>query len=131
VTVLEDAVATRLGFGNMEGRFAPEWVAANTAVAVAAASKARELNLLSHIDANSTLVNSVNLLGTARDLLATIDQVVPVRADAERDLPPEWIERYGAASQGSASRCRRTLSARPTRRSRNPRARPDLLRASG
>ena len=98
-TVLVDAVPTRLGFGNMEGRFAPEWVASNTALSVAAASRIRELNLLTHIDAASSLVNSVNLLGTARDLLATVDQVVAYYKDVHR-LPdtakltaifPRWV----------------------------------------
>ena len=50
-TVYVDAVPSRLGFGNMQGRFAPEWTAANMELTVAQASRIRELNLLSHIDA--------------------------------------------------------------------------------
>ena len=87
-TVLVDAVPTRLGFGNMEGRFAPEWIEAQTLLSVAAASRIRELNLLSHIDAASTLCNSFNLLGTSRDLLATVDQVVAYYKDLHR-LPDD------------------------------------------
>jgi hypothetical protein len=84
VTVNVDAVPTRLGFGNMQGRFAPEWVASNTELAVAAASRIRELNTLSHIDASSKLLNTYNLLGTARDLLATVDQAVAYYRDVHR-----------------------------------------------
>jgi hypothetical protein len=83
-TVYVDAVPTRLGFGNMEGRFAPEWVAANTELSVAAAARIRELNLLAKIDAASSLVNSYNLLGTARDILATVDQVLAYYRDVHR-----------------------------------------------
>lgn len=84
VTVFVDAVPTRLGFGNMQGRFSPEWTEANTELSVAAAARIRELNILSHIDAASTLCNSFNLLGTARDLLATVDQVVAYYKDVHR-----------------------------------------------
>jgi hypothetical protein len=84
VTVNVDAVPTRLGFGNMMGRFAPEWVSSNTQLAVAAASRIRELNTLSHIDAASKLLNTYNLLGTSRDLLATVDQAVAYYRDVHR-----------------------------------------------
>jgi hypothetical protein len=50
-------------------------------------------------DAGSTLVNSFNLLGTARDLLATIDQVVAYYKDVHRlsdnvtltAIFPRWV----------------------------------------
>jgi hypothetical protein len=72
----------------MEGRFAPEWIEVQTKLSVAAASRIRELNLLTHIDAGSTLTNSFNLLGTSRDLLATVDQVVAYYKDVHR-LPDD------------------------------------------
>jgi hypothetical protein len=100
VTINVDAVPTRLGFGNMMGRFAPEWTAANTELALVAASRLRELNMLTHIDASSTLVNSYALLGTARDILATVDQLVAYYRDVHRlgdavDLTavfPRWVK---------------------------------------
>lgn len=100
VTVYVDAVPTRLGFGNMEGRFAPEWTAANTELSVAAAARIRELNLLAKIDAASSLCNSFSLLGTARDILATVDQVVAYYRDVHRladgqgltAIFPRWLK---------------------------------------
>jgi hypothetical protein len=45
------AVSTRIGFGNMQSRFQPELVAANTELALAAAARKAELNLLELIQA--------------------------------------------------------------------------------
>ncbi len=83
-TVYVDAVPTRLQFGNLGGRFAPEWVSANVELSIAAASRIRELNTLSHIDASSKLLNTYSLLGSARDLLATVDQAVAYYRDVHR-----------------------------------------------
>jgi hypothetical protein len=83
-TVYVDAVPTRIGFGNMEGRFSPEWTAANTELTVVAAARIRELNTLAHIDSSSKLLNTYSLLGTARDLLATVDQAVAYYRDVHR-----------------------------------------------
>jgi hypothetical protein len=71
-TVLVDAVPTRLGFGNMQGRFAPEQVAANTDLAIAAAARIAENNLLNHLAAASIQVTSAKVLGATRDILNTI-----------------------------------------------------------
>jgi hypothetical protein len=71
--VYVDAVPTRLQFGNMQGRFAPEQIAANTDLSVAAAARIAELNLLAKIDAASTKVTTAAYLGATRDLLAAMD----------------------------------------------------------
>ena len=89
--VYVDAVPTRLQFGNMQSRFAPEQLAANTDLAVAAAARIADLNLLSHIDASCTEVTSAQILGTTRDLLSTLDLVerglqVPAPHPAECDV---------------------------------------------
>jgi len=72
-TVYVDAIPTRLQFGNMQSRFAPEQIAANTDLAIAAAAQVAELNLLSLIDASSTTATSAALLGASRDLLTALD----------------------------------------------------------
>lgn len=77
VQVLVDAISTRLGFGNMQSRFAPEQVAANTDLAVAAAARIAENNLLAKIQAVCTLgVTAATTLGASRDLLTTIRQAL-------------------------------------------------------
>ena len=72
-TVYVNAIPTRLQFGNMQGRFAPEQVAANTDLAIAYAARVAELELLSLIDASSTIVESPQFVGATRDVLATLD----------------------------------------------------------
>ena len=72
-TVYVNAIPTRLQFGNMQGRFAPEQVAANTDLAIAYAARVAELELLSLIDAASTIVESPQFVGATRDVLATLD----------------------------------------------------------
>jgi len=84
VTVYVDAVATRIGAGNMEGRFSPEWVAANTELALAAAAQIQELNLLSHIDAAATAVTAAKILGTSRDLLTQAELMTAAYRDRFR-----------------------------------------------
>ena len=75
VTVYLDAVPTRLGFGNMGARFAPEQMAANVDLAAAAAARTAENNLLSLIAAAATAnVTSAILLGATRDLLTAVNQ---------------------------------------------------------
>jgi hypothetical protein len=68
-----DAIATRVEVGNMMGRFAPELLAANTDLAIAAAAREAELNLLGHMYAASKQVLASQYLGATRDLLATAD----------------------------------------------------------
>ena len=74
--VYVDAVPTRLGFGNMQGQFAPEWVAANTDLAIAAAARVAEDNLLSHLEALSVKdITQAKAIGATRDLITTINQI--------------------------------------------------------
>lgn len=67
------AIPTRLQMGNMLGRFAPEQVAANTDVAMAAAAREQELNLLAQMYNNTKQVTPAQYLGATRDLLASVD----------------------------------------------------------
>jgi hypothetical protein len=71
--VYVDAIPTRLKFGNMQGRFFPELVSANTDLAMAYQARVADLNLLSKVQANSTSVSATKLLGATRDILATVD----------------------------------------------------------
>lgn len=72
-TVYVNAIPTRLQFGNMYGRFAPEQLAANTDVALAAAAREAELELLTLMFNASKQVKSQAYLGATRDLLAAAD----------------------------------------------------------
>ncbi len=75
--VLAEAVPTRIGFGNMQSRFAPEQVAANTDLAMAAAARVAEGNLLKLIE--ETCVKNITtsqVVGATRDLITAINQAV-------------------------------------------------------
>ena len=75
-TVYVDAVPTRLGFGNLMGQFDPDTIAANTDLAIAAAARVAETNLLTHIQAACTAdITSAHVLGAARDLFTTVEQL--------------------------------------------------------
>ncbi len=96
-----EAVSTRLGFGNMQSRFAPEQVAANTDLAIAAAARIAENNLLNLIAAACTAgVTSATVLGATRDLLTVINQVVAgyrslhriPRSQAITAIFPDWLK---------------------------------------
>jgi hypothetical protein len=77
VEVFVEAVPTRLGFGNMQSRFAPEQVAADTDLAIAAAARVAENNLLKLISEVAVAdQTSGSLLGATRDLITVIDQTV-------------------------------------------------------
>ena len=67
------AVTTRVQFGNMQSRFAPEQVAANTQQAIAVSAREAELNLLTLIANSSKQVKPKQFLGASRDILATLD----------------------------------------------------------
>ena len=73
VTSYCDALATRVKFGNMQSRFAPEQVAANTQQAIAAAARTSELNLLARMYSASKQVIPKQYLGATRDILASAD----------------------------------------------------------
>jgi hypothetical protein len=74
--VYVNAIATRLQFGNMEGRFAPEQIAANTTVAVSVAAREAELELLTLMYGYTKQVETSQYLGATRDLLAAADILV-------------------------------------------------------
>ncbi|HEY4452396.1 MAG TPA: major capsid protein [Solirubrobacteraceae bacterium] len=100
--VLVEAIPTRLQFGNMQGRFAPEQVAANTDLAMAAAARIAENNLLEKIAAKCVkgVANAELVLGATRDLLTMVDQVRAQQLQLHR-LPdsqvitaifPRWVK---------------------------------------
>lgn len=100
VTVYVEAVSTRIGFGNMQSRFAPEQVAANTDMALAAAARVRENNLLKLISEKCVEdVTSSKGLGATRDFLTVLHATVEMYRSVHR-LPdtqaltaifPRWI----------------------------------------
>lgn len=98
VEVFVDAIPTRIKMGNMAATFYPEMAAAITQVVGSAAARVAENNILSKINASSTTVSSGQLLGAARDLLATVDQLAAglrYRQRLTRDHPltivfPQW-----------------------------------------
>jgi hypothetical protein len=73
ISVYVEAISTRLGFGNMQSRFAPEQVAANTDVAFAEASRVREENLLNLIEGIAVKkLETAQHLGAGRDLVSNV-----------------------------------------------------------
>jgi hypothetical protein len=74
--VYVDAIPTRVQFGNMQGRFAPEQVAANTDQAIAVAAREAELNLLTKMYNASKQINPAQYLGATRDVLASVDLMI-------------------------------------------------------
>jgi hypothetical protein len=83
--VFVEGIATRLQFGNMMGRFAPEQIAANIDIAMAAAARVAENNLLALIEAQcvSSVTNSM-VVGACRDMLTTIEEFVAAFRNAHR-----------------------------------------------
>jgi hypothetical protein len=101
VQVFVNAIPTRIGFGNMQARFAPEQVAANTDVAMAQAARTAENELLSLIAAACVAdVTTAVLLGATRDLLTAVDQVCAAYRSAHRisrsqaltAIFPDWVK---------------------------------------
>lgn len=74
--VFVNAIPTRVGFGNMQGRFAPEQVAANTDLAIDVAAREAELELLTLMYNASKQVKPQQYLGATRDLLASVDLLI-------------------------------------------------------
>jgi hypothetical protein len=100
-SVMVDAIPTRLEFGNMFGRFAPEQVAANTDLAIAAAARVAENNLLNQIAEKCVKgVASEVLLGATRDLLTAIQQTAAAyrqihripRSQTLTAVLPDWVK---------------------------------------
>jgi len=71
--VYVNAIPTRIKFGNMQSRFQPEMVSANTEVAIAVAAREAELELLTLMYSASKQVAPKQYLGATRDLLASVD----------------------------------------------------------
>lgn len=96
-----EAVSTRIGFGNMQSRFAPEQVAANTDLALAAAARVREENLLNLIEGLCVKkLETAQHLSYARDLIAAVDYALAAyrnlhripRSQAFTAIFPEWVK---------------------------------------
>lgn len=95
------AVSTRVGFGNMQSRFQPELVAANTDLAMAAAARKAEINLLELIQAACLKeVTNAKVLGATRDLITAMTQAaahfrytnrIP-RALMLTGVFPDWVK---------------------------------------
>jgi hypothetical protein len=74
--VYVNAIPTRLQFGNMQGRFAPEQIAANTDLAIAVAARDAELELLTLAYNSSKQVKPQQFLGATRDLLSSVNLLI-------------------------------------------------------
>jgi hypothetical protein len=91
--VYVEAIPTRIGFGNMQSRFAPEQVAANTDLAIAAAARVAENNLLNLIAekcVKGVTDGTASLLGAARELLPALDLAIAQQKQVHR-LPQSQI----------------------------------------
>ncbi len=85
-----EAVCTRIGFGNMQSRFAPEQVAANTEMAMAAAARVAEENLLNLIEAASVKkLETAAHLGISRDLIAAVEYARAAYKNIHRVSPTQ------------------------------------------
>jgi hypothetical protein len=80
-----EAVSCRLGFGNMQSRFAPEQVAANTDLAMVAHARVKEENLLNLIEglANKK-IETAQHLGATRDLMSNVYYAVAAYRNIHR-----------------------------------------------
>jgi hypothetical protein len=98
--VYVNAIPTRLQFGNMQGRFAPEQIAAQTDLAIAVAAREAELELLTLAYNDSKQVKPQQYLGATRDLLASVDLLIEQYRYSHRIPPttqfdavfPEWAK---------------------------------------
>ena len=85
--VYVNAVSTRVQFGNMESRFAPEQVAANTQQAIAVSAREAELELLT-LMYSASFVKEVSIgtqyLGAVRDVLSAVDLLKRQYLDGHR-----------------------------------------------
>lgn len=99
--VYVNAVSTRLGFGNMQSRFQPELVAANTDLAIAAAARKAEIKLLELITEKCVKdVTSAKVLGATRDLVTAMQQAAAAFRYSHRiprslmltGIFPEWLK---------------------------------------
>jgi hypothetical protein len=108
ITTYVNAVPTRLGFGNLMGQFDPDTIAANTDLAIAAAARVAETELLTLLQAACVAnITSAAELGAARDLFFTLDQIVANFRYTHR-LPdtqvltvvlPNWVKKLLSADR--------------------------------
>lgn len=91
VEVVVDAIVRRMQVGNFRARYFPEQVAGWLRTLEAAHARLAERTLLDTIDAGSTAVTAGQVLGTARDVLATIDRASAVLRDRRRLDPDAWL----------------------------------------
>lgn len=98
--VFISAVPTRLGFGNLMGQFDPETIAADTDLAIAAAARIAETNLINTIAGFSVNPEATTqVMGASRDLIQTIITVCAAyrfQYRLDRDLVlsillPSWV----------------------------------------
>jgi hypothetical protein len=95
-----EAITLCLQFSNVSARFDPEGTAANIAAAQVAHARIAENRLMSQIAALSTTVTGGEVVGTTRDLLGFLDQLLAqyrsfYRLDdavALRCVLPAWVE---------------------------------------
>jgi hypothetical protein len=94
-----EAITLCLRFSNVSARFDPEGTAANISAAQIAHARIAENRLLAQIGALSTPVTSGEVLGSVRDLLTFLDQLLAqyrsfYRLDdaiALRTVLPQWV----------------------------------------
>lgn len=71
VEVLVDAISTRFQFSNFNARYSPEFIAANTMLAMAGAARIAEINLLTNMAAGSIKTGASAVLSSfTRDFFA-------------------------------------------------------------
>jgi hypothetical protein len=95
-----EAITLCLRFSNVSARFDPEGTAANIAAAQIAHARIAENRIMAQIAALSTTVTGDEVVGTTRDLLAFLDQLLAqyrsfYRLDdaiALRMVLPAWVE---------------------------------------
>jgi hypothetical protein len=95
-----EAITLCLLFSNVSARFDPEGTAANISAAQIAHARIAENRLLAQIAALSTTITGGEVLGTSRDLLAFLDQLLAqyrsfYRLDAGialRMVLPQWVQ---------------------------------------
>jgi hypothetical protein len=133
VQAYENAIPTRIAFGNMQLRFSPEMVAANTEQAIATAAREADHNLLAKMYDASKQVLPEQYLGATRDLLArgtrdarrmgVVGSQTPVSPGSRRppfrrvahlELLLDTLDEYGerTSCHTEANRRSRTVSAR-------------------
>jgi hypothetical protein len=97
-TAMVYGIPVCLEIGNMQGRFNPEQVAAQTALLDVATARVAELTLLQAIDTGSIATTSAGTLGATRDTLTTLDQIVAayryryrLGSASLRAILPDWV----------------------------------------